>query len=435
MINVAVIARPIRWFRRAQVGSAILGLVLLISSVGFFLQALDFRTQGMSDSDVGFSFAAGALSALLVLACAYLWRFIPRGSYLASGIGMLLSLVFLFLVFLVLMSGVEMNAYIYLFYLALGALALGIAAISTIPSRRLLHRLNLIGHQDCYRLARPRLPKHWRRAVRATAHDGMLLASVVILLALSVCFLLTFTVGMFGGEGIGPQIIVLLIAGAIWVASTRITRVRERRRVMSATELRRQDPRPPVLLLRSFCDDASKVDTDGFRTLFLGKSIFEEEITRTLAQYGPVIAIGQPGETIPSLGAAREYLTHTDWQAQVGSLVGTSSLIVLMAGNTPGIAWELEHILDRDEGRKLIFMMPPLKPAELRKRWLALCRPICAIFGEEISQWPHPERILLVMRSGVDTLMMESKQRDRINYNVALLLASRSLGNTPLECH
>lgn len=465
VMNVASIARPIRWFRRAQVGIAILALGCLLFSLMFLLQSLERRevrvegslpvvtlrdgeyvpvTQAMREHEANLGLAASISCALLVILCGYLWKAIPRGSYVACGTGILLSLsVWSFVAWMVASTWSVDNlnsrdsdltiALILGFYLSLGALALGITAVSLIPSRRLLRELGIVGYQDCYKLARPRLPKHWRSAVRGTASDRVLLASVAILRALSVLLLALFTIGILAFQGLVAQLFVLTLAGAAWRLSMRLTRIRERRRVMSAAELRSRDNRPPILLLRSFRDDAQRVGTDRFRTLFIGKAVFEEEITRTLAQYGPVVAIGQPGESLPSLGAAREYLTHDDWQSRVSSLVSASSLVVLIAAETPGVAWELEHILERSAHGKLVLLMPALKPAELRRRWKAVREPVSALFGEEVAQFKFPGKILLVVKSETSTFLMRSARRDRISYNVALLLASRLLLKSQFE--
>ena len=94
-----------------------------------------------------------------------------------------------------------------------------------------------------------------------------------------------------------------------------------RHEAVSAAQAMADDPRPPVLYLRSFQDDGSVLLDDqglpGMQALTRATSptSSEEELARILEQIGPVVAIGKPGEKLPELGAARLYVSHEEWQA------------------------------------------------------------------------------------------------------------------------
>ena len=86
----------------------------------------------------------------------------------------------------------------------------------------------------------------------------------------------------------------------------------------SAATARSRDNRPPILLLRSFRDDETRVLLSGWSASPWGtNTTLEELVVDCLAGHGPVVAIGRPGEALPPLGAAREYVDHGSWQQRV----------------------------------------------------------------------------------------------------------------------
>ena len=94
----------------------------------------------------------------------------------------------------------------------------------------------------------------------------------------------------------------------------------------TAQRLRQLDARPPILYLRSFDDDACRCRPScrarrPFLELFVprGADPFEEALAWELAPYGPVVAIGRPGRSLASLGAARDHLGDDEWRGGVPS--------------------------------------------------------------------------------------------------------------------
>jgi hypothetical protein len=130
----------------------------------------------------------------------------------------------------------------------------------------------------------------------------------------------------------------------------------------SATELRELDRRSPVLHLRSFGDDRLEA------TSFPDAERLEEIIVNVLSLAGPVVAIGQPEDRLPPVGAARDYF-GPEWKNEVLHWIEHAQVIVVVIGTTPGLIWELENlrrvgILDR-----VIFVVPPLPHSKLTPRW------------------------------------------------------------------
>lgn len=63
-----------------------------------------------------------------------------------------------------------------------------------------------------------------------------------------------------------------------------------------------------------------------------------------LNRIGPVLEIGRPGEKLGTTGSARLYVADDDWQSIAGELMERARLVVIRAGNTPGLRWELERV-------------------------------------------------------------------------------------------
>jgi hypothetical protein len=123
-------------------------------------------------------------------------------------------------------------------------------------------------------------------------------------------------------------------------------------------EERRRDKRRPVLFLRSFLEDrvgvarAEKLIASGMTSPF-----FEAGLTTTTRRYGPFIAIAEPGQMSPG-GAARAEFTTERWQTAVQAWADEALFIVLLAGVTAGLQWEIEHLIQRAHTGKLIILLP-----------------------------------------------------------------------------
>ena len=127
----------------------------------------------------------------------------------------------------------------------------------------------------------------------------------------------------------------------------------------TASEVQAQDTRRPIVLLRSFPDDALTVVTGQSKDK-LETGDFEESIADQFTPFGPFVAIGKPGEALPTLGAARNYYSDTEWQDAVGKWMDEALIIVVVAGVTAGLRWELDTIRNSGHLDKLLVLMPPM---------------------------------------------------------------------------
>src|SRR5262249_10406304 len=115
------------------------------------------------------------------------------------------------------------------------------------------------------------------------------------------------------------------------------------------------DKRSPVLFLRSFVDD------ERVRFLYAQRALFDFSLEARLATHffktGPFIAVDSPKHTA-AIGAARASLSETDWQGKVVEWMGAARLIVLLAGLTQWVRWEMRQIVELGYTQKLIILMP-----------------------------------------------------------------------------
>lgn len=133
------------------------------------------------------------------------------------------------------------------------------------------------------------------------------------------------------------------------------------RSTRGAAAVLESDWRRPVLYLRGFDDDHTAAVVDDLGTLpsgLLSIHSREEQLVGALGAFGPVVAVGRPGEPLPHLGAARFYLPGDDWQTGVRTLMDMAQLIVLRLGEGEGLWWEVEQARTTQPPGKLVLLVP-----------------------------------------------------------------------------
>jgi hypothetical protein len=170
-----------------------------------------------------------------------------------------------------------------------------------------------------------------------------------------------------------------------------------------AAEVLRQDTRPPILYLRSFMDDAGALGSEWDALMQLphrersagntlrkrannpltqmGRRIsadrilsarLEEVLAKAVGALGPFVAIGQPDEPLPELGAARAYFDNDTWQDAVVRWIDMAQVIIQIAGPTQWVRWELDTILARGAWSKLLLLLPPGDADDRAARWSSI---------------------------------------------------------------
>jgi hypothetical protein len=115
------------------------------------------------------------------------------------------------------------------------------------------------------------------------------------------------------------------------------------------------DSKPHVLYLRSFATDPSFGTTAA--GIFSGWLTPEEQLDEALQPFGEFVAIGKPGDTLPTPGAARLYASDAEWKKTVTDQIQTARLIVIRAGTSGGLLWELQEAIHIVNPKKLLILI------------------------------------------------------------------------------
>jgi hypothetical protein len=160
------------------------------------------------------------------------------------------------------------------------------------------------------------------------------------------------------------------------------------------------DRRAPLLLLRSFQDDALEVrppsTSIGAIDTFSGEARvrFEEVIAWTAWSCGPLLTFGQPGTRIQPLGAARHYHEDNNWQTAIRALTERAHALLLVVGRSPSLIWEIAEIRRHERLARTVFIFPPVDDVEAARRVATLC---AALDLDRRVLDPGPQRRLLAL--------------------------------------
>lgn len=135
-----------------------------------------------------------------------------------------------------------------------------------------------------------------------------------------------------------------------------------------------KDPRPPVLYLRPFSEEGAvgQVSPNAINRGFAEKGTwrsmalfirfldtYEQTIGFAFRNIGPLVAIGDPTDGIPHLGAYRIYVGQEgDWQQMVSVLASKASYVILQIGHSDGLMWEVQYIVNHVRPEQLILCLP-----------------------------------------------------------------------------
>lgn len=86
--------------------------------------------------------------------------------------------------------------------------------------------------------------------------------------------------------------------------------------------------------------------------------------------FGKIAAIGEPCSP-PILGADNVYVSDADWQEKVLALAKGSNLVILNAGTSPGVLWEVENMVATVPPSRLIILIPGMTKGGRRRRYRA----------------------------------------------------------------
>jgi hypothetical protein len=189
----------------------------------------------------------------------------------------------------------------------------------------------------------------------------------------------------------------------------------------------RSDPRPPLVVIRSFLDDNISA-TSGLVGV-LGSTRLEEWLSLELTRYGPVIAIGSGKETTTTGGASRDYFTVSEWKGAIQDWINRASVIIALVGETPGFEWELREAI-RARGPDVLLLVFPPRPPKERKH---LVENVRALFQETVAiglpSFDASHVIGLLMRADDNGLAIISRSATGLEYRLAIQALMGNIGD------
>jgi hypothetical protein len=195
-----------------------------------------------------------------------------------------------------------------------------------------------------------------------------------------------------------------------------LARLADGRTTQLYQNVREWDARAPIVFLRAFDQDDNKLKARGgdpFARWPAGVGrprTLDEILLEHGSPYGPIVAIGDPRDPTPPLGAARVFVEGAgeEWQDVVRGLAGASRAVVMCPNHGEGVQWELDLIAQAGGRLQTVFLASP----ELdRDATLALFRRLAPAMPEiAAKQWPiaaYPHggewRVLTAKRLSVET--------------------------------
>lgn len=217
------------------------------------------------------------------------------------------------------------------------------------------------------------------------------------------------------------------------------------------------DPRPPILYLRAFQDDATLMQAEWdivyqsragrpsaehenegalarlWRRFSIGllstSGRLEEVIALDLRRLGPFVAIGSPNERLPMLGAARAYHDNDTWRSAVVRWVDLAQAIVKVAGPTAWVRWELDTIIERGALTKLVLLMPPAPPEGRAERWRNMMAELGTTPWAPALAQVEPRTMLAVcFHDGGAVSVVSGGKGRQIDYQMAIKIVMSRLG-------
>lgn len=192
------------------------------------------------------------------------------------------------------------------------------------------------------------------------------------------------------------------------------------------------DDRDPILLLRSFKDDEARLSPrSSFRRFlylgFYGRVRLEYALSDELARLGPFIGVGQPGERLPDLGAARAYLDDDQWQEQVLDWIDRARLILVIGGTTPWVGWELRQICEKQKLDRMILLLPPsgwFAASKRRQRYEMIRDALAGTPWEAVASEDALEHVVgLFSTADGQLIAYRSKSPKQVDYELILRVA------------
>ncbi len=172
-------------------------------------------------------------------------------------------------------------------------------------------------------------------------------------------------------------------------------------------ETLRADTRPSVLYLRTFKDEerlfarpprgARDVLSQYFNRYSHSPNklyqTFEEFFTVSIrTRLGPFVALGNPEDSLPPLGAGRTYASDETWKKEVERLAKDALCILAPVSQSESLEWELGHLMRSGLLKKLFILTPPSASQPLTSPLVRLIDFLIRLLTvESIEKWKRRE--------------------------------------------
>ena len=128
--------------------------------------------------------------------------------------------------------------------------------------------------------------------------------------------------------------------------------------------------------LRPTIDNISSITEENYKPFILYLRTFERDrsyglindweyqLSFALGKSHRFIAVGDPADIIPKVGAERIYMDEKNWKDKVRFLIQHASCVIIGIGATPSLSWELEQVKKFVNPQKIFFFSPPMKDSD-----------------------------------------------------------------------
>jgi hypothetical protein len=172
-----------------------------------------------------------------------------------------------------------------------------------------------------------------RRALRSSSTWVLLVARPVVYLA-----------ALAAKVTLGGAAFLLIAGHAVFAGGKRLA-------ARAIWQPDKRDPDgAPILFLRGFDDDRFDFRRPQWQLpsrwfdLWAFRRNADEALVDEVAKFGPVVALGRPGEAARPFGALRHYSSDEAWKDTIVDTARQAGLIVLAAGDSPGLQWEIKML-------------------------------------------------------------------------------------------
>lgn len=159
---------------------------------------------------------------------------------------------------------------------------------------------------------------------------------------------------------VGADAVLLALVTAVVMVGGGVLTYRWGKRISRSAGPLRVDPRPPVLYLRSFQSDrrGSRRPANLPTLVPTHFSTEVEQLALPFRPLGPLEVVHPPEGVLPDLPGRLVRLDDAAWQAEVDARIQRARLVLLRAGASDGLLWEVETCLRRLTPERLIIVVP-----------------------------------------------------------------------------